>query len=73
MPLLPSALLLSHTIWDGVGSSVPLQAARLRWRWRRPGVRHHNDFHFLGNRESHLYLCWEPPHLEPSHDSGSYF
>lgn len=47
--------------------------ARPWLRRRRPGVRHHNDSHFLGNRESHLYLCWEPPHLELSCDSGSYF
>lgn len=40
---------------------------------QRSGVRRLSDSHFLGNRESHLYLCWEPLHLEPSCDLGSYF
>lgn len=40
---------------DVTGDNVLLLAPWLRWQ--RPGVRHHNDSHFLGNRESHLYLC----------------
>lgn len=62
---------LPVTRGDVTGNNALLLAPCLRWR--RPGIRHHNDSHFLGNRESHLYLCWEPPHLELSCDSGSYF
>lgn len=43
---------------DVTKNNVPLQATPLRWR--QPGSRHHNASHFLGNRESHLYLCSDP-------------
>lgn len=52
------------------GNNAPPERPWLR-RWQQP--RHRDDSHFLGNRASHLYLCWEPPHLEPSCDLGSYF
>lgn len=43
----------------------------LRWWQRQP--RHHDDSHFLGNRVSHLYLCWDPPQLVLSRDLGAIF
>lgn len=69
LPSPPPALCLSHSRM----SQETMCPCEARLRRRRPGVRHHNDSHFLGNRELHLYLCWEPPHLELSCDSGSYF